>query len=107
MVMQSYDQFLEQFQQRAERYVAEFDESIRAVQKELEQRRKKGETTAHAQHVHEASGLDEQLRWVHARQENNGEQARAAAPTHKTPQPPPLRQPSRRRPVRGIKTAGW
>ena len=42
MVMQSYDQFLEQFQQRAERYVAEFDESIRAVQKELEQRRKKG-----------------------------------------------------------------
>ena len=96
--MQSYDQFLEQFQQRAERYVAEFDESIRAVQKELEQRHKKGETTAHTQHVHEASGLDEQLRWVHARQENNGEQARAAAPTHKTP---------RRRPVRGIKTAGW
>ena len=46
--MQRYDQFLEQFQQRAERYVAEFDESIRAVQKELEQRRKKGESTAHA-----------------------------------------------------------
>ena len=106
MVMQSYDQFLEQFQQRAERYVAEFDESIRAVQKELEQRRKKGETTAHAQHVHEAPGFDEQLRWVHTRQENNGEQVRAA-PAHKTPQPPPLRQPSRRRPVRGIKTAGW
>ena len=104
--MQSYDQFLEQFQQRAERYVAEFDESIRAVQKELEQRRKKGETTAHAQHVHEAPGIDEQLRWVHTRQENNGEQVRAA-PAHKTPQPPPLRQPSRRRPVRGIKTAGW
>ena len=104
--MQSYDQFLEQFQQRAERYVAECDESIRAVQKELEQRRKKGETTAHAQHVHEAPGLDEQLRWVHTRQENNGEQVRAA-PAHKTPQPPPLRQPSRRRPVRGIKTAGW
>ena len=103
--MQSYDQFLEQFQQRAERYVAEFDESIRAVQKELEQRHKKGETTAHAQHVHEAPGLDEQLRWVHTRQENNGEQVRAA-PAHKTPQPPPLRQPSRRRPVRGIKTAG-
>ena len=106
MVMQSYDQFLEQCQQRAERDVAEFDESIRAVQKELEQRRKKGETTAHAQHVHETSGLDEQLRWVHARQENNGEQVRAA-PAHKTPQPPPLRQPSRRRPVRGIKMAGW
>ena len=70
--MQSYDQFLEQFQQRAERYVAEFDESIRAVQKELEQRRKKGETTAHAQHVHEASGLDEQLRGVNARGGNTG-----------------------------------